>query len=99
LPRNSFFVEAVSKDEELAQAMPESDEPPEERLSTWSPEREVLAACFDRLGEVIRALVAVNGGKPPNITPYPRPVTAMQRARIAKAQERRAQLSKRLLGR
>lgn len=98
LPRNSFLVEAVSKDEELAIAMldvPEGE--PEERLSTWSPERELLAAVFDRLGSVVAAVVASGGGRPPDIQPFPRPITAAQLARAASNRERRERLSKRLL--
>jgi hypothetical protein len=101
LPRHSFFIEAVSQDEELAEALAQSapEEDPEERLSIWTPERELLAAVYDRLGSVIAALVAVNGGHPPDIIPFPRPVSAAQRARIKSRREDHARLVARLLDR
>lgn len=84
LPRTSAFQQALAQDDELAQqealASPESstrDIP----LSEFSPEVEALAAVVDRLGEVTATLVAVNGGKPSPPRPYPRPVTAWDRAR------------------
>lgn len=46
-----------------------------------SAELEMLMRIFDRLGEVIQATVAVQGGKPPRIAPLPRPTTALERLR------------------
>lgn len=98
LPRNSFFVEAVSQDEEVAAQMTElPQEPSGVRMSTWSPEMELLAAVFDRLGSVVAAVVASAGGRPPDIQPFPRPETAAQRARIKSRQEGHERLVKRLL--
>jgi hypothetical protein len=63
--------------------------PPSVPVSEYTPDVELLAAIVDRLGGVISTLVAVNGGKnPPKIKPWPRPVTAFERAknRAAKAE-------------
>lgn len=67
-------------------------------MSEWSPERELLAVVVDRLGDVLRALVAVNGGKPPRVPPYPRPTTAWQRARNREAMRSHEALVARLKG-
>lgn len=45
-------------------------------MRDWSPELEALYLHVDRLGEVIQAVVAAQGGKPPKIRPMPRPRTA-----------------------
>lgn len=50
-------------------------------VSEFTPEVELLAAIVDRLGGVIAAVIGVNGGKPPKTRPWPRPVTAMDRAK------------------
>lgn len=98
LPRNSFFVEALSRDEELAAELAEMPmESAEVRMAVWSPELEVLAAVFDRLGSVVAAVVASTGNRPPDLQPFPRPVTAAERARFAANRERRERLVKRLL--
>lgn len=81
LPRNSFFIEAVGNDDELAKLAPASSGPHVERLSQWSHESELLAVIIDRLGALVSVEVAAAGGKPPKIEPYARPVTAAQRAR------------------
>jgi hypothetical protein len=56
-------------------------------VSEFTPVVELLAAVYDRLGGVIATLAAVNGAKnPPKIKPWPRPVTALERARNRQAQ-------------
>jgi hypothetical protein len=45
-------------------------------MREWSPELEMLAAIADRVGEVIQAVIAAQGGKPPKIAPMTRPRTA-----------------------
>lgn len=72
-------------------------EAPEVRMSTWSPEMEVLAAVFDRLGSVIAAVVASGGNRPPDVQPFPRPITAAEQARSALRREKHQKLVKRLL--
>ena len=48
-----------------------------ERLSEWSPEVRLLANLFDRVGDLIR----VQATGDPKIDSYPRPITAVERAR------------------
>lgn len=51
----------------------------------------------DRLSAVFSALLAANHVKPPKIAPYPRPVTAMDKAREKRRRERHAELVGRVL--
>lgn len=96
LPSHSHYVAALADDDELAMA---SDEPRSRppRLTEFSPEVAALAAAFDRLGELIGTLVAVNGGTPPKLEPYPRPVTAAERVRRRKRMEAHYDLVRRVL--
>lgn len=46
-------------------------------MAEFSPETELLAAVFDRLGELIKVQVAASGSKKkPKIKPWTRPETA-----------------------
>ncbi len=91
LPRNSSYVEAVSLDEELAQQAMQTPAPkgPAVRMRDWSPQLEILTLLVDRLGEVIQAVIAAQGGKPPKITPMPRPKTAADELRDPRRQHHR----------
>lgn len=59
------------------------------RMRDWSPEMEILVAAVDRLGEVIRAVVAAQGGKPPKIPAMPRPRTASDKLRDPRVQHQK----------
>lgn len=91
LPRNSAYVEAVSKDRELAEQM--LDHPPPAgdavRMRDWSPLMEAMATQIDRLGDVVQAVIAAQGGKPPKIKPFPRPKTAVEELRSPQHQHKR----------
>ncbi len=79
LPRASFYIQAITMDEEYAAAV--SGQPidrPRALLSDYSPEVELLAAVFDRLGELINVQIMRGQGKAQSLEPWPRPVTAMQ---------------------
>lgn len=86
LPRTSSYVQAVSQDDEIAEAaghVPPSLAGPS--LTEWTPEVEALAAVIDRLGEVINGLRVIHPsgkGKAVHVPPYRRPTTAFDRARI-----------------
>lgn len=68
---------ALADDDELVENSPEpKPQPP--KLTEFSAE---TAAIVDRLGDVISAVIAAGGGEPPAIPPYPRPVTAAERAK------------------
>jgi hypothetical protein len=98
LPRNSWFTEAVSNDEEhaamVAKAMAErSDDEPDSHppMRTWSSELEMLAKLVDAVRANTYTLAAVNSGKGSPPPPEPRPQTALERAqKIARHQRRKA---------
>lgn len=102
LPRNSAYMEALSDDEEVAEEYlnrPKSDAPQtaRPRISEWSSELEKLTDVVDRLGEVMQAVVASNGGKPPKIRPQPRPRTAVDKLREKKRYEHHKKVVSRVL--
>lgn len=82
LPGNSHYVAALADDEELAASMDGDPQPRPPRLTEWSPEVQALATTVDRLSDVLCALIAANGGNPPKIPLYPRPVTAAERVKL-----------------
>lgn len=88
LPRTSAFASAVAQDDELAA---ELGDPPKFNhtppLTEWTPEVQALAAVVDRLAEVANAVFASGGGKPSRARPYPRPVTAFDRAQTKRHRE------------
>jgi hypothetical protein len=99
LPRNSAYVEAVSLDEELAQQMAQAPEDKREkapavRMRDWSPLMEAMASQIDRLGDVVQAVIAAQGGRPPQIAPFPRPKTAWEKLRDDPRREHFRVLSK-----
>jgi hypothetical protein len=90
LPRGTAFAQAVADDDELAaqQVVTASGgkrkaAPP---VSEYTPDVELLAALYDRLGVLIGWVAASAGAKkPPKAQPWPRPVTAIERARSRRA--------------
>lgn len=88
LPRASYYAQAVLLDEEYAEVvagLPQGK--PEMPIHQWTPELEAMAAIVDRLAEVANAVIASAGGKPGRVERYPRPVTAIDKARNRKARE------------
>ena len=65
-----------------------SDIPVEVRASTplahWSPEVEILAALYDRMGDLINATIVASGGKSQKVKPWPAPVLASHRVDAAR---------------
>lgn len=57
-------------------------------LSEYDTHASLLADVIDRLGDVLSVLMAQNGGKPGRITPAPRPITGVERARKRMADEK-----------
>ena len=98
LPRTSYFVEAISQDDELAESLPDSPAY-RERTTTWTPEREALAGIYDRLGTLLATTIAASGGQPPDLPRFPVPETAAQRARTERGRRRHEQVVERLLRR
>ncbi|MCO6011410.1 hypothetical protein NE236_41320 [Actinoallomurus purpureus] len=97
LPSNSHYIAAMADDEELAAQSTEDPQPRPPRLTEWSPEVQAIIAGVDRLGELIRVLIAANGGTPPQIPAYPRPVTAADRLKQRRRLERHQALVARVL--
>jgi hypothetical protein len=92
LPRNCAYIEALSEDDEVAEEVlrqPENQKPrgAAPRISEWSPELERMTDLLDRMGEVMIAVVASQGGKAPKIRPAARPRTAIDRMRERKRYE------------
>ena len=89
LPRGTAFAEAVAEDDELA-AQHGFDGGDKRRaappVSEFTPDVELLAALYDRIGVLIGWVAAGAGAKkPPKAQPWPRPVTAIERARSRRA--------------
>lgn len=111
LPRNTWYSEAVSLDEEhaemLAKALAEQGEDSQKHsppMHTWTPEVDMLAKVVDAVRSVNHTLAAVNSekGKAPKAPePEARPKTATdgirQAAYHSRRQEKHKALTKRLL--
>lgn len=83
LPRTSAYHSAIADDDDLAAQFIDEDMPPATvpRLSEFSPEVQALAEIRDLLASLIGVQIARAGKKPKKIKPYPRPVSAIERAR------------------
>jgi hypothetical protein len=97
LPRHSFFAEALLLDEELAEASIESEVAPVQRHSEWSADHEVLVAMFEQLQQLVHILLKVNGGKPGQFRPWPRPPSMADEARHHRLRMRHESLVRRVL--
>jgi hypothetical protein len=102
LPRNSKFIEAMVRDEELAERLAQNDDDgdrrPERRMADWSVEVEIMTMIFDRLGELGQIFVAgMPGGKPRRVEPAPRPTTAIRKYKDRNRQQRHLALVSQLL--
>jgi hypothetical protein len=102
LPRNCAYVEALSNDDEVAEQVLRQPENRNARgaaprISEWSPELERLTDLVDRMGEVMVAIVASQGGKAPKIRPAMRPRTAIDRMRERKRYEQHRKTVARVL--
>lgn len=54
----------------------------------WGLEHELLATVVDRLAGVAAAVVAAAGVKPPSVSAYPRPLSAVERVESRRAWRR-----------
>lgn len=79
LPRASKFVEAQSKDREVAAAsLRQPDRGPQPPAwSEWTPELAALTDIKDLLLVLRKAVIEVAGGKGGDFKPAPRPRTAL----------------------
>lgn len=67
------------------------------RISEYSPEAERLDMVIDRIAELGQIILAVNGAKPKQIQPMPRPGTAMEKARRRRREAKHKMLVSRVL--
>lgn len=85
LPQASRFNGAVANDPEHVEAIVKATEGQQTKynppLAEWKIENEQLATANDLLQNVIAAIVASSGAKPPKITSMPRPKTEFDAAR------------------
>jgi hypothetical protein len=89
LPPHSEYQAALALDEELAEEYVDDDRPREKyrpKITEWSPTEQLLAAVFDRLGEVVAVVSAANGGTSKLPPEWPRPETAQDRVLRRKQQ-------------
>lgn len=88
LPHWSRFVSALVDDDELLDGLSEENlKPARPALTSWTPEVNQLTQIYDRLGEVVRAVVGGYSKKVPTIKPAPRPQTAADRARLRRKRQ------------
>lgn len=94
LPGSSATVEAQLDDPEYAEWVASlSDGPPRgPKVSEWTPDVAMLTNIYDRLGELIGAVIAGAGGKPPQNRPLPRPKTEVDRFKERAARARHQSL-------
>jgi hypothetical protein len=98
LPRTSHYVAAVADDDEVAEQSVGQNAAPTVPLTEFGPLEERLNVMIDRFGELISLEVAkATQKKPRPVKPYPRPVTASQRAAQRRKYQRFDELRKRLL--
>jgi hypothetical protein len=90
LPPASALAEAQLDDPEYAEwAAKQPERPPSPpKVSEWTPDVARLTDIYDRLGEVVAAVIASTGQKPPRMRPLPRPRTAVDRMRNQAAKSR-----------
>ncbi len=87
LPQNSAYGQAVADDEELAELATGRQGEWHPSIAEWSPEVELLAAVYDRLGDLLAVTVTARGKKPKLPKPWPRPRTAADRVRARKRKQ------------
>ncbi len=102
LPGHSLLAEAIADDEDQAELWlalhkdtPAVPQPP--RLSTWTPEVELLAELVDEVSRLTQTVTAVAGGKPGQMKPHPRPETAVMRVRRRHRREANERLTARVV--
>jgi hypothetical protein len=90
LPGTSRTRVAMMEDEDLARSAADEawanrknkaepiEEPPPS-LRDWSPQMDVMAGQFDRIGQAIASIYAARGIRPPKLKPMKRPETAFER--------------------
>ena len=85
LPRWSNYIAALADDEEAAEASADQPQgkPQPPSMREWTPEAAALADTVDRLGAIVQGIAKQLNPKKkaPEVSPYPRPVTARERVK------------------
>jgi hypothetical protein len=97
LPREAALHSAMASDSQAV--MPVAEGPVAPQLAEFPPVVEALAGVYDLLATLLEVQIARAGKKPPKIPRYPRPVTAADRGRRARARAEFDQLDRYLTGR
>ena len=92
LPRDSSFKAALAADPDYAG----DGKPGPVPWTEFGPDIQALAGIYDLLGSLV-SMVASLSGKPPQIAPYPRPVSPAQRRRREELRAKHEWLKARLL--
>lgn len=99
LPGDSPLMAELASDPEYMPAGDQDEEPGEPSYCGWTTETTALADIYDMLAVLVRQ-VAMIGGDPPKIPPYPRPGdarrAALEEERIARARIEWADLCRQL---
>jgi hypothetical protein len=95
LPRESALHSALADDPDAVGEL--NPAPAAPSLAEFPPVVEALASVHDLLASLLAVQVSRGGGQPPKIPPYPRPVTAAQRAASRARRDRHRALVARLL--
>lgn len=101
LPSDSAFTAAIAEDVEYAEMLLESEgeqpsaAPP--RMTEFGPQVRALAVIADKISYLANIQIARAGKPPPKLEPYPRPVTAIERVRRKRTQQRHRALVSQLL--
>lgn len=106
LRRTSHTYEAITMDEELAEAYLERERrsgaeakaKARRRMSEYSVEAELLSYAVDRLGELIVAQAVGRGARRRKVEPMPRPETALHRVRERRSRSKHQYTVARVFG-
>lgn len=96
LPRTSAVMSALADDPDVPAGAPR---PPS--WTEFGPDVQVMAEVRDLLASLLANVIALGGGKPPKIAPYPRPGDERRKAaeaqRLADRWRKHKELSARVL--
>lgn len=94
LPADSALMSALADDAEYAAW----GDPQPPKMAEFGPVVQALAGIYDLQAALLRTVSAAVGGRPPEVRPYPRPVTAGEKARRDQARREFEELDRYLTG-
>jgi hypothetical protein len=96
LPRTSPLKAALADDPEITPG-----EPGDVPWTEFGPETQALAHIVDVLQSLLASVIAIGGGRPPKLKPYPRPGETRRKAaeqeRLAERWRKHKELAARVL--